>query len=245
MIWAQHCADVPKNNMNLIEVLPAIIPESLEHLERELGRLRGGNITWVQVDFCDGRFVDSRSWPFGKDGHGFQEIVAEEQGLPFWDDFVFEADLMVREPARVMGDFLAAGFSRIVIHLGSGDEANINEALLQARDYMTEVVIAVGREHTPKDIERLVADIAGVQIMGIDHIGRQGEPFDTQAIAQVSLFRDAFPELPISVDGGVNTGNARALYKAGATRLVAGSAILGTRDPLGAYEDIVDRALEE
>jgi ribulose-phosphate 3-epimerase len=39
---------------------------------------------------------------------------------------------------------------------------------------------------------------------------------------------------PIEIDGGIDESNAAAVIAAGATILVAGQAIFGTRDPEGA-----------
>jgi ribulose-phosphate 3-epimerase len=61
--------------------------------------------------------------------------------------------------------------------------------------------------------------------MGIDTIGFQHQPFDAKVIDKIKEVRAAYPEIPISVDGGVSLENGSALLEAGANRLVVGSAI--------------------
>ena len=50
-----------------VEVIPAIVPKNLEDLKEHLMRLRG-IVRMVQLDVCDGIFVPSKTWPYGKDG---------------------------------------------------------------------------------------------------------------------------------------------------------------------------------
>ena len=66
--------------------------------------------------------------------------------------------------------------------------------------------------------------------MGIEKIGFQGQSFDERVLHKVNDLRERFPELIISIDGGVSLETAPLLIKAGANRLVAGSAILKSED---------------
>ena len=61
----------------MIEVLPAIIPESYEDLSCKMSEVKG-IVKLVQIDFCDGKFVPSKSWPFvGDDENHFESIARE------------------------------------------------------------------------------------------------------------------------------------------------------------------------
>jgi ribulose-phosphate 3-epimerase len=66
--------------------------------------------------------------------------------------------------------------------------------------------------------------------MGIDEIGFQGQLFDERVISKIEEFKNKFPKVTVSVDGGVNLESAPKLVKAGAERLVSGSAIFGSDD---------------
>ena len=66
--------------------------------------------------------------------------------------------------------------------------------------------------------------------MGIARIGFQGEPFDERVIEKIKEIKKHYPEMIVSVDGGVSLENAQALIEAGATRLVSGSAIFEDSD---------------
>lgn len=215
----------------MLEIIPAIIPESIDDLHDKLA-LVAGIAPVVQIDFVDGVFAPDAlpSWPFHDrdEGEYFHIVGSEEDGLPYWDSFFFEADLMVKEPEHIIDDIIGAGFSRVILHAGSsGKIAEIFDTL---RGYDIETGLAV---HVGDDVEGLgdvleKADV--IQIMGIEHIGRQGEPLSECALALLSTLRAKYPERIISVDGGVNLKNAPLLVGAGADRLVSGSALFGSDD---------------
>ena len=94
----------------------------------------------------------------------------------------------------------------------------------------TQIGVAINTTTSVELLKPLISHIDFVQCMGIEKIGFQGEPFDERAIDQVKSLRKDFPELIISVDGGVNLDSASELIKAGANRLVAGSAIFQSFD---------------
>lgn len=101
----------------------------------------------------------------------------------------------------------------------------------EARRIGDDIVIAMGLAIDPDtDIDEVMEYIPSfdfVQCMGIAKIGYQGQPFDESVLEKINIIRNVFPNMPISVDGGVSAETARDLVGAGATRLIAGSAIMG------------------
>ncbi len=89
-------------------------------------------------------------------------------------------------------------------------------------------------------IDSFAHEISCLQLMGIAHIGTQGQPFDERVIARAREARAKFPKLALAVDGGVSLANARSLLDAGASRLVAGSAIFGAPDIADAIKRFQD-----
>jgi ribulose-phosphate 3-epimerase len=229
----------------MIEVIPAIMPTDLENLRETMARL-SGLTPLVQIDVCDGKFVPRNTWPYVKGGmEEFSRIKAEDEGFPFWDSLDYEVDLMVRHPEEVVDDWVMAGAKRIVLHIESGpDILGLIEKM--RAEYGTASDEAFGLEiglaldiATPNDELFEILDLVDedghcivdfVQFMGIDHIGFQGEEFDDKVLEKISDLRQMYPDIPISVDGGVNFDNAPDLISAGVTRLVSGSAILQSDD---------------
>jgi ribulose-phosphate 3-epimerase len=68
--------------------------------------------------------------------------------------------------------------------------------------------------------------------------GYSGQAFMPDALGRVARLAELV-SLPIQVDGGVGEDNVPALRAAGASLLVAGSAVFGSGDPAGAYRRLV------
>lgn len=218
----------------MLEIIPAIIPKSIDDLSEKLSGV-AGIVPVVQIDFVDGVFVSNAepSWPFHdkEEEKLFHDLGIQEEGLPFWDTFFFEADLMVKEPEQHIDDIIGAGFSRVILHAGSSGQ--IAEVFDMLRSYDIETGLAV---HIGDDIERYAsllekADV--IQVMGIEQIGKQGEMLSREAVDLLSTLRIRYPDRIISVDGGVNLDNAPILIGAGADRLVSGSVIFRSDDIAG------------
>lgn len=112
------------------------------------------------------------------------------------------------------------------MHIESPDDRAALEALQDYRgDGGVEVGLGIALDTPIAKLDSLAPLGDFIQTMGIAVLGHQGEPFDPRALARVRELRERFPSHPISVDGGVEIDNARALVEAGASRLVAGSAI--------------------
>jgi len=221
------------------EIIPAIIPKSFSDLTEKLS-LVTGLVPFVQIDVLDGKFTPEKSWPnIGGTDPDFIKIIREEEGFPYWEEIDFEVDLMVSDPEAVLQQWISAGAKRIIPHYESfKDESVVLEFTQEFQNQYggdgsftaLELGIALNIE-TPSDVlEAIIENIDFVQCMGIARIGYQGEPFDERVLDKIREIHDRYPDLPISVDGGVNLSTASALVEAGATRLVAGSAIFGSDD---------------
>lgn len=204
-------------------VLPAIIPKSFEDLESHLIQVRDLTRT-VQIDICDGKLTSSPSWPYIGGDIEFKEILAQERGLPLWESFDFEIDLMVLNPSREYEQWIDAGASRIIFHYKESDAEALKDIMQKTRDRGVETGIALHLSDSLEVIKEFQG-IASIQLMGIERIGFQGQPFDERVLEQISAIKKSYPEIPVGVDGGVNFDTAPLIAKAGADRLVIGSGI--------------------
>src|SRR3989338_8837842 len=218
----------------MIEIIPAIMPKDYEHLD-EMMSLFVNVVPLVQLDIMDGKFVPARTWPYPKDTH-FDAIVAEEEGMPSWENIDFEVDLMIENPEFWVQKWVTAGASRIIVHVESmKDFGVIRDAVPEG---LIELGLAINTTTPLSALDPYLDRIDFVQCMGIAKIGFQGEIFDERVLDHIRALRTACPDLTISVDGSVNFETARALVDAGATRLVSGSAILESGDISHAIIDL-------
>lgn len=217
----------------MIEITPAILVQDFNELKEKLARLV--NVTnLVQIDICDGNFVSSISWPMQKkDQASIETILNEEAGLPFWQNLDFELDLMVLNAHKQFDFFTRLGAKRIVFHLEAETAENFKEFLESLDPYLKdniEIGLAINPTTEISKLDQFINHIDFVQCMGIDHTGFQGQPFDEKVIDQIKSLRIKYPELKISIDGGVNKQTAPLLVEAGVDRLVIGSALLNSYD---------------
>lgn len=220
----------------MIDIIPAIMPSTFEELHDLAGKVEG-LIPIAQIDIMDGKFVPSKSWPYAKGypdrDDDFMALTRQEDGLPYWETLDYEIDLMISEPEKHLDEWTPLGASRLIIHaesVKSWDQLfSLDIMNSEARKIGDDVVIAIGlafsTETDISEYEEYIESFDFVQCMGIAKIGYQGQGFDERVLSQINSIRSMYPNLPISVDGGVSESTAKELVQAGATRLVAGSAI--------------------
>src|SRR3989344_4787794 len=218
----------------MAEIIPAIMPMSLEDLREKLARA-DGLVSLVQVDVIDGLFVPNRSWPYVEGGlDELQRIIAEEDGLPFWNTLQYEVDLMVSNPETAIQQWFSAGARRFIVHVESvedfGAVADFFDAEGRAQDDAAELGVALNVDTPNTLIEPFLDRVDFVQCMGIYAIGFQGEPFDERVLEKIVDLRGHYPDVILSVDGGVNLESAPVLIEAGVDRLVVGSALFESED---------------
>lgn len=217
----------------MTEITPAVLAENYSELTEKLSKFV--NITkLVQIDICDSKFVPSISWPMDRnDQESVQAILDEEEGMPYWEQLDYEFDLMVINAHKQFDFFSKLGAKRIIFHLEAETEKDFKEFLESLDPYFKDNIDIGIAINTTTDISKLdpfINCVDFVQCMGIEKIGFQGEPFDERVLKQVKDLRLKYPELKISIDGGVNENTAPLLIKAGANRLVIGSALMQSYD---------------
>ncbi len=220
-----------------VEIIPAILPKTFKELEDSVASIQG-LVKFVQVDICDGKFVPNATWPYREHDDSFEMIIREQQGLPGWEKLDYEFDLMISNPKDVVDDWVKAGATRIIIHAESGGVAETIKKL----ENRVEIGLALNIETPISTIEPFKEIIRFVQCMGIRRVGFQGQAFDNEVISKIKEIKSKYPNLSVSVDGGVSLRNALQLIDAGADRLVVGSAIFESEnvvDTIRQFHDLV------
>jgi ribulose-phosphate 3-epimerase len=129
---------------------------------------------------------------------------------------------MVNKAEEVVDEWVSTGATRVIVHAEM--KGDLAMAITKLKD-RAEIGLALNIETAIDVIEPFKDEIQFVQCMGIDHIGFQGQKFDDEVINKIKEIKARYPQLPISVDGGVSLESAPKLIEAGANRLVVGSAI--------------------
>lgn len=227
----------------MIEVIPAILTKDYEELKNKIALVRGV-VPLVQIDVCDGIFVPSKTWPFSTGGANdfyLQKILNEEIGMPFWEDMDFELDLLVADAVENFDIYTKLGPKKIIFHLEAFQSKEDFKNFLEGLDTYVRDSIQIGISINPntkvEEIFPFVNIVDFVQLMGIDNIGFQNQEFDEKVLEHIKTLKEKYPDLKVSVDGGVNKNTAPLLANAGADAIVSGSAIFNSGDIIGTIED--------
>ncbi len=127
----------------------------------------------------------------------------------------FEAHLMVSYPEDLIERWIDRGAKRILVH-------KLTPKILELRSRV-ELGLAIELSVPLESVWSEIEQVDFVQIMSIATIGAQGHPFDALAFDRIREVRNKFPNMPISVDGGVSLENYQILREMGVSRLVVGS----------------------
>ena len=211
-------------------MVPSLPAQSFEEV-KELLRALKGVANGVQIDIVDGQFAPHVSWPFTE-----QNVLEALEKLSVYTDFEIEMDCMCMNPEVYLDVFVRLGARRVVIHAGS--TGDYGTCITHARTHGYRIGIGIKNSISPTLRDALVSQFDFVQVMGIENIGVQGQPFDMLTLDTVTYLRSTFPELEIAVDGAVNEKTIPLLMSVGVNRFAPGSAIAKAEDPLTAYKQL-------
>ena len=149
---------------------------------------------------------------------------------------VIDCHLMVSDPAHHFPEFAESGADSVTFHVETTEDPI--EVAAAARAHGLAVGVAFNPATTPARAAT-AAELAAADMilcMSIEP-GYSGQAFMPGAFARIQELA-TLVDIPIQVDGGVGESNAKAVHDAGASLLVAGSAVFADPDPGAAYARI-------
>ena len=212
-----------------VEVEPSILAADFGHLAEQLETLLRTGARIFHFDVGDGHFVE----PITMGPPVLRSIAPLVHSM----DGVIDCHLMVDNPVRHFPQIAEAGGDSVTFHYEVVDDVPATIAL--AREYGLQVGVSFDPESEPEDVAAVAADADIVLCMSI-HPGFGGQEFMPEALGRIERLRAALPEqVHVQVDGGIDNDNVRAVYDAGATLIVAGTAIFRREDLPRAYRRLV------
>ena len=208
----------------MIEVIPAIIPESFEKIREKLSLVEG-QVHKVQIDIVDGKYAPPKTWPLMDSSQYTQlsKIVAGQEKFPYIDSFKVEIDMMILHPIEYLSDFLSIGAKSFVVHIDS--TSHIKECIDTIKHANCNVGLGIKPSTDLQTLQPFLLDIDFVQFMGSDKVGYGGVELDINVYNKISNLHNDHPSIPIQIDIGVNFDTPHKLIMAGASALVSGSTI--------------------
>ncbi len=213
---------------NSYNIQPAIMADEWETLISQIEEVISF-AKQIQIDVMDGKLVQPTSFPYN-------ETTLEGKQLP--EGIEFEAHLMVENPREVGLSFIRAGAKRIVAQIEGMDD--VEETFIQWGEVGVKTGVSILLSTPIESIYPLIDEeiVSSVQIMTIDRIGYQGEEFNESSLKRISDLRAKYPDLLITVDGGVNAQNIVKLRESGADLFGVGSAIMKEEDKQRAFSQL-------
>jgi ribulose-phosphate 3-epimerase len=213
-----------------VEVEPSLYAADFSILGEQIRELLGAGCRVFHFDIGDGHFVE----PITMGPIVLQSI----SGLIRESGGAVDVHMMVEDPAKYFAPIAEAGGGSVTIHFEAVDD--VAGVVRAARDHGLEAGIAFTPDSEPEEVAAVAGEADLVLCMAI-YPGYSGQPFRPETFDRVGRLRAALPSaVPIQVDGGVGPETIRELRQAGATLLVAGSAIFAHDDISAAYRGLVE-----
>ncbi len=205
-------------------IAPSMLSADFSRLAEELAAVERAGADWIHLDVMDGHFVPNITF-----GPPVIKAMRRHTSLPF------DVHLMIAPADPYIAAFAEAGADLITVHAEAGPHVHRSLQAIRALGKKAGIVLNPG---TPESVmEYVLDDIDLVLVMSVNP-GFGGQAFIPAAVDKIRRIRAMIGERPIriEVDGGVGTDNAALLAEAGASVLVAGTAVFrgGTEE---AYRD--------
>lgn len=207
------------------KIAPSLLAADFAHLADEVGRV-APVIDWLHLDVMDGHFVPNISF-------GIPVIEA----LRTVTDVYFDCHLMTTNPDAYLPELTKAGINLATMHIEAIPEPR--PAMDRARDNGLDFGLVVNPGTPFEAVAPYVEECDVVVIMSVEP-GHGGQSFIPDVLSKVAAAREWVEshglKADIQVDGGITPENAGKVVSAGATVLVAGTAVFRAADPPAAVE---------
>jgi ribulose-phosphate 3-epimerase len=206
--------------MSAVRLAPSILNADFARLGEQVAEAERAGADRIHVDVMDGHFVPNLSL-----GPAVVESLRRVTHLPL------EVHLMISDPDLFLDEFVAAGSDSFLVHWEGNH--NLHRTVQRIRTLGKRPGVAINPATPAVVLEQIVEDVDQVLVMTVNP-GFGHQKFIRSTLPKIGRVRELIErrqlECDVEVDGGVDAETAPLAVRAGATVLVAGSAVFGSRD---------------
>jgi ribulose-phosphate 3-epimerase len=200
-----------------IVVAPSILSADFSRLGEEVQAVDKAGADWIHVDVMDGRFVPNIT---------IGPLVVK--ALRPLTDKPLDVHLMIVEPEKYVEQFAQAGADIISVHAEHNASPHLHRTLNQIRENGKKAGVVLNPS-TPLEFIDYVLDQCDLVLLMSVNPGFGGQSFIPSVVPKIKKLRAMCSERGldpwIEVDGGLKPNNSWKVLEAGATAIVAGSAV--------------------
>jgi ribulose-phosphate 3-epimerase len=199
----------------VIKIAPSILAADFARLGESVQAAEAAGADYAHVDVMDGVFVPNISI-------GLPVVAALRRitRLPL------DVHLMIVQPERYLADFIAAGASIVTVHVEAC--VHLHRAVQQIRELGARPGVTLNPATPLESVREILPYVDQVLIMSVNpgFGGQAYIPTMTAKIARLAaMIRETGLPIDIEVDGGIDANRAAEVVAAGASVLVAGTAV--------------------
>ncbi|GAB4285503.1 MAG: ribulose-phosphate 3-epimerase [Coriobacteriia bacterium] len=213
---------------NELFIAPSILSADFARLGEAVELVGQAGADLIHVDVMDGHFVPNLT--IGP------PVV---RALKAITEVPLDVHLMIDNAEATLDWYLDAGADIVVVHAEACD--HLHRVVQSVHEAGRLAGVSVNPATPVETLRDILADIDLVLVMSVNP-GFGGQAFIPGSVGRIERLAALCAELGVSpriaVDGGIDVTTAPLVVDAGADTLVAGSAIFGQQDPVGALASI-------
>jgi ribulose-phosphate 3-epimerase len=209
--------------MSRLKIAPSILSADFTRLGEQIAEAEAGGADWIHVDVMDGHFVPNITI-----GPMIAAAAKRATSLPI------DVHLMIEHPERYVDAFADAGADYLTVHVEASPHLHRTVQRIRERGVRPGVTL---NPATPLDaIAEILPDVDLVLLMSVNP-GFGGQSYIPGSTRRIERLREMMDErglgrVELQVDGGVAPDTIAEVAGAGATVVVAGSAVYNARAPV-------------